>query len=208
MNALSETLGIGHAVVETVRPYFQLFREDGFAPALSLGLLVLAGLFAALFLFRYVLPTHVALWRQTRFIRRTKDYSGFVENFDAVDSSLSRSRLLRHAWQEFKETLILPNSTRNDEKVIYNTVRPQEYFNAQETRLHFRFYRAFPNIFVGVGLLPTFFGLVWPCFLLHRGSLREPILLKRKMRFEIFSTQQASSFTHRSRVLRHRSFCP
>lgn len=169
MNIHSETLGIGQAVVQTVRPYFELFREDGFAPALSLALLTTAGLFAAFFLLRYFLPIRWSLWRQTRFVRRTKSYEGFTENFEAVDTSLSRSRLLHHAWREFKETLIFPNSTHNDDSVIYNTTRPQDYFNVQETRLQFRFYRALPNMFVGVGLLLTFFGLVSALFFATQG---------------------------------------
>jgi len=156
MSMLPETLEIGRDVVDFVKPYFELFREDGFAPALSLGLLVLAAAFAVLFLLRYVLPIRWTLWGQARLIRRTKDYQSFAEQFDTIDASLSKHRLLRHAWQEFKETLILPNTVLNDERVVRNTARPQDYLNLQETRLHFRFFRALPNIFVGIGLLPTF----------------------------------------------------
>jgi len=64
MSMLPETLEIGRDVVEFVKPYFELFREDGFAPALSLGLLVLAAAFAVSFLLRYVLPIRWVLWRQ------------------------------------------------------------------------------------------------------------------------------------------------
>jgi methyl-accepting chemotaxis protein len=169
MNILPETLGVGQGVVHTVRPYFELFREDGFAPALSLGLLVAAAIFGAFFLLRYVLLVRWVLWRQTRSVSQTRGYEGFAENFEAVDTSLSRSRLLRHAWKEFKETLILRNPSRIDDKIIYNTTRPHDYFNTHETRLQFRFYRALPNVFVGVGLLLTFFGLVSALFFATQG---------------------------------------
>jgi uncharacterized protein YukE len=169
MSILSETLGIGRDVVVAVRPYFELFREDGFAPALSLALLVAAAIFGAVFLLRYVLLIRWSLWRQTRFVRQTRGYEGFVENFETVDMSLSRSRLLRHAWSKFKETLILPNSARIDDKIIYNTTRPHDYFNTHETGLQFRFFRALPNVFVGVGLLLTFFGLVSALFFATQG---------------------------------------
>jgi hypothetical protein len=148
MSLLMETLEIGRSVVEFVKPYFELFREDGFAPALSLGLLVAAAAFAVSFLSRYVLPIRWMLWRHARLVRRTRDYQGFAEQFEAIDASLSERRLLRHAWQEFKETLILPSAGLNEERVVRNTVRPQDYFNVQETRLHFRFFRALPNVFV------------------------------------------------------------
>jgi hypothetical protein len=151
MSMLPETLEIGRDVVEFVKPYFELFREDGFAPALSLGLLVLAAAFAVSFLLRYVLPIRWVLWRQARLIGRTKEYEGFADQFDAIDASLSKRGLLRHAWQEFKETLILPNASLNEERVVMNTARPQDYLNLQETRLHFRFFRALPNVFVVLG---------------------------------------------------------
>src|SRR5215467_6448418 len=160
MNILPETLGVGQGVVQTVRPYFELFREDGFAPALSLALWVVAAIFGAFFLLRYVLLIRWLLWRETRLVTRTMGYEGFAENFEVVDASLLRSRLLRHEWKQFKDTLILPNSARIDDKIIYNTTRPHDYFNTHETGLQFRFYRALPNVFVGIGLLLTFFGLV------------------------------------------------
>ena len=116
MNILSDTLLVGQDVVQTVRPYFELFRDDGFAPALSLGLLVAAAIFGTVFLLRYVLLVWWSLWRQTRFVRRTGSYEGFAEHFEAVDNTLSANRRIRHAWQEFKETLILPNAARGDEK--------------------------------------------------------------------------------------------
>jgi len=147
MNILPVTLGVGQGVVQTVRPYFELFREDGFAPALSLALLVAAAIFGAFFLLRYVLVIRWSLWRQTRFVGWTRGYEAFGENFEAVDTSLSRSRLLRHAWNEFKETLILPSSARNEDKIIYNTTRPHDYFNTHETGLQFRFYRALPRAY-------------------------------------------------------------
>jgi hypothetical protein len=73
MSLLPETLEIGRDVVEFVKPCFQLFREDGFAPALSLALLVLAAGFAVSFLVRYVLPIRWMLWRKACLVRRTKD---------------------------------------------------------------------------------------------------------------------------------------
>jgi len=82
MNILPEILGVGQYVVQTVRPYFELFREDGFAPALSLALLVAAAIFGAFFLLRYVLLIRWLLWRQTRVVSRTRSYEGFAENFE------------------------------------------------------------------------------------------------------------------------------
>ena len=67
-------------------------------------------------------------------------------------------RRLRHAWSEFQETLITPEPDAR--QIVWNTTRPQNFFNARSVGLEFRFFAALPGIFVGVGLLLTFFGLV------------------------------------------------
>jgi hypothetical protein len=112
MNGLQGTLAVGHDVVDFVKPYFELFKDDGFALALSLALLVLAAAFAVIFLFAYVLPIRWTLWGKTLVVRRTRDYEGFARELHTVDKEMTKSRLLRHAWQEFRETLIEPNSAR------------------------------------------------------------------------------------------------
>lgn len=169
MTRLDETLTIGNDVVEFIRPYFELFKNDGFAPALSLGLLVLASTFALIFLFGYVLPIRWELWRKTLIVRRIKNNEDFAREMHAIEEAMTKRRLLRHSWREFRETLIEPNVARGDALTVRNTSRPHDYFNVQEAGLQFRFFRALPNFFVGLGLLLTFFGLVSALYFATQG---------------------------------------
>ena len=64
------------------------------------------------------------------------------------------------AWQEFKESLIIPERR----KVVYKTDEASLFFS--EDRLlgqymNLRFWNSVPSILVGLGILGTFVGLVW-----------------------------------------------
>ena len=61
-------------------------------------------------------------------------------------------------WQEFRKTLI--SRTTNDRTLVLATHRPQEFFNARNLRTQYDFFRSLPNLFVGLGLLGTFIGLI------------------------------------------------
>ena len=60
------------------------------------------------------------------------------------------------AWCKFQETLI-PNEK---DKVMLNSVRPAAFFNLEDLGSGPGFYRHMPGIFVSVGLLLTFLGLI------------------------------------------------
>ena len=78
-----------------------------------------------------------------------------------IEELMLSSKYLRHSWQKFRETLIEPRPDENSSnQVVYNTARPQAYFNMAEAGLRFPIYKAMPNLLVGIGLLLTFFGLV------------------------------------------------
>ena len=60
------------------------------------------------------------------------------------------------AWCKFQETLV-PSS---DDKIMRNSVRPAAFFNIEDLGGGPGFYRHMPGIFVSVGLLLTFLGLI------------------------------------------------
>ena len=76
--------------------------------------------------------------------------SPFSVIFAGIDRSLER------AWIEFCESFVTTNDA--NESVIRNTQRPIEYFRA--AAFPPRTLGLFANVFVGVGLLFTFLGLV------------------------------------------------
>ncbi len=64
---------------------------------------------------------------------------------------------LENAWREFKETALPPLA---DSGVLRNTVRPFVFFNREDLGLEAGIWRQVPALFVSIGLLLTFLGLV------------------------------------------------
>jgi len=63
------------------------------------------------------------------------------------------------AWKEFEETLVrFP--TEDGRTPIKNAVRPSNFFNLADMGVSTSFWRAWPGVFVTVGLLLTFLGLI------------------------------------------------
>jgi methyl-accepting chemotaxis protein len=158
----SEFLDLGAWTSQQVKPLFDLFRDENVAPALALIILGSALVLCLLFLLDSTL-IRVRVWRRVSFVRRIKDRVSFAERLPEIEKLMLSYKYLRHSWQEFRETLVEPDPDRNS-RVVLNTDRPQNYFNTAEAGLRFPIYRAMPNLFVGVGLLLTFFGLVTALF--------------------------------------------
>ena len=59
---------------------------------------------------------------------------------------------------QFKETSI--STSENGRKILRNSVRPSNFFNIDDLNCGLGFYRYLPGIFVSVGLLLTFLGLI------------------------------------------------
>ena len=66
-------------------------------------------------------------------------------------------RLLENAWREFNETALPPAA---DSGILRNTVRPVVFFNREDLGLEAGMWRQVPALFVSIGLLLTFLGLV------------------------------------------------
>ena len=66
-------------------------------------------------------------------------------------------RRLVNAWREFNETALPPAA---DSGVLRNTVRPDVFFNREDLGLEAGMWRQVPALFVSIGLLLTFLGLV------------------------------------------------
>ena len=62
------------------------------------------------------------------------------------------------AWREFRETLV-PHEEAG-QVILRNSVRPSAFFNIEDLGFSAGFWRYVPSLFVSVGLLLTFLGLV------------------------------------------------
>lgn len=72
----------------------------------------------------------------------------------------NENKLFKKAWQEFKESLIIPERR----KVVYKTDEASLFFSEDRLlgqSLNLRFWNSLPALLVGLGILGTFVGLVW-----------------------------------------------
>ena len=88
----------------------------------------------------------------------------FLQSLGMIHQELSKHKILGHAWQEFRETFLLPDEDDPEEdQVVSNTIDAGAFFN-EETILaraiDMDFVRSVPNILTGIGILGTFLGLV------------------------------------------------
>ena len=97
-------------------------------------------------------------------ISRTKDEADFTAQSPRIDAEVrERSTQRRYAeitavWSEFRETLVLDET--GPPSVLRNSVRPSTFFNLEDLHFGPGFYRHWPGLFVSIGLLLTFLGLI------------------------------------------------
>ena len=149
---------------------FGWVKYDSVAKGLAFAILVV---FAAVLAWLFVVWWHRAgaLRKFRRKIRGiSREPYGFAEHFRnlALDMSGKRFAGLKHAWEEFCESVF---TAQDDEGKIlaYNTVPPEHFFTPEKLGMNFTAFRSLANYFVGVGLLLTFFGLAAALFFANKG---------------------------------------
>lgn len=155
--------GFGLRAAEVVFFVSDLLRED-YTPGL-----VAAGLVAALAVFLVHLVIGVdrrrraLLWLGQK-LDRTVDVVGFSEQIDEITRELQdegrkgpRRRVL-DAWGEYRETFVAYQE--GSRTIQRNTVRPGAFFNLDDLDFGPGYWRILPGLFVTVGLLLTFLGLI------------------------------------------------
>lgn len=143
---------------------FGRFQDPNFPLVLAASILGAAGAMLVFYWLLVVTPQAHHLRRLRRAVERHRTEEAFAANFESISGRLSDSRLVGHAWREFRETLVMPSESVS---VIQNTTRPQTFINircAQEQSTALRLMPHIPNYFVGIGLLLTFIGLVAALF--------------------------------------------
>lgn len=96
----------------------------------------------------------------------------FAENVPKIGGSIKSTnsdkggyRYMESAWFGFVDTLFVFKKTsissgENEQKILRNSVRASNFFNVEDLNCGPGFYRYLPGIFVSVGLLLTFLGLI------------------------------------------------
>lgn len=134
-----------------------------FVPGLiSLGLL---GLLVVLLVLLGLLT-----WRRchllreaTRRVEASGDAAGFQSQLSDIELDLRRGgradrQHVAECFAEYRETLIEP--ARHGEGHVRNSVRPATFFNLDDLHMGIHGWRMWPGLFVSIGLLCTFLGLI------------------------------------------------
>lgn len=106
-----------------------------------------------------------ALNRLSAEVDKTKGQREFSDSFDDIGTVLEQGssndydRQVYRAWEEFSETLVMPDA-EDEDPAVRNTVRPNFFFNSHDLGFDHGIWRYVPGIFVSVGLLLTFLGII------------------------------------------------
>ncbi len=151
-----------------------LLRDEWTPGAVSLGLVSLALVIVVFLYFRDWQRIRALNWA-CRNVSKANDRSSFSDQFIEVDGTFKRSsdtsrqwpaslsqseyrRPICIAWGEYKETMVVPDNVGSE--VVRNNLRPGVFFNAEDLGFEPRWWRVWPGLFVSVGLLLTFLGLI------------------------------------------------
>ena len=98
-------------------------------------------------------------------IAHCEDGQAFTRHFDQLNAGLQgwrtgpkARRAVFAAWEEYAETTVL--DTRDGQTIRRNAVRPTNFLNVEDLGFGPGFVRMMPGMFVSLGLLCTFLGLV------------------------------------------------
>ncbi len=161
VNTVIQALDPGHAILEIVRPALTIFRSETFAPDISLAMIMSALLFALYFRFFRVGPACDTLRIRTNFLKKCTTNKIFSDNFYEFDLLMKEGHFLEPGWNEFVETCLLHDPRLKANVEI--TVRPSDFINindAEHCGLGIKWFHRLSAMYVGVGLLFTFAGLV------------------------------------------------
>ena len=123
----------------------------------------------------------------TAIVNMFKDGVEFSEGFDRFNAGLqnwtcgsSVRRTVVDAWEEYAETIVI--DLRDGQDLRRNSVRPSNFLNLEDLGFGPGTFRIAPGLFVSLGLLCTFLGLVAALNALgtdlNNGSKPEDVVIK------------------------------
>ena len=161
VNSVIQAIDPGHAILALVQPALNIFRSETFAPDMALAMTLSAVALALYFRFCRVGPACDALRIRTNFLKKCTNNRIFSDNFYEFDLLMKEGVFLEPGWNEFVETCLLRDPRLKSDIEI--TVRPADFINihdAEHSGLDIKWFHSLSAVYVGVGLLFTFAGLV------------------------------------------------
>ena len=153
----------GKSIVDFILAVAGTLTEEDMPGWVSLALVVALVVLSLWYL--VVTGRFIGAVRSVRVILRVEDGNKITRShLLKIDRELSQARTrgsfyrqLESAWREFNETALQPLT---DSGGLRNTERPVVFFNREDLGLEAGIWRQVPALFVSIGLLLTFLGLV------------------------------------------------
>ncbi|MBF0627992.1 MAG: hypothetical protein HQL91_07205 [Magnetococcales bacterium] len=154
---------LGPIFLDFLGPFLKVFRTENVAPTIAFIMLGSAVLLETYFYFAIVRPARTALEKPIRFLKALGGQNEqaarteFAQRYDEFETIITKKGFLRHGWMEFTETIL------NKEPVVEISVRPSVFLStadAEHDGLKLGLLDHWSSVFVSIGLLFTFFGLV------------------------------------------------
>ena len=154
-------LNPGYLTLGLIRPALDLFRSETMAPNLSALMVAVAAALLIGFRRRRIGPAAAVLDERIAFLKACRSPSAFYDRIDQFDALMMSAPFLAHGWSEFIEACLF---TRREGNVnVEVSIRPGVFISldeAEHSGLRLRWFHHLSGIFVGLGLLLTFIGLV------------------------------------------------
>ena len=153
----------GETIVVFILSLARWLTDEGTPGWVSLGLVVALAVLSLWY--EYVTQQFVGAVRSVWAILRVEGDGKITrDRLVDIDGKFSKARArgkfyrgLENAWREFNETALPPATASG---VLRNTVRPGVFFNRDDLGFEAGMWRQVPALFVSIGLLLTFLGLV------------------------------------------------
>ncbi|MCC5795676.1 MAG: anti-phage defense protein ZorA [Chromatiales bacterium] len=154
---------LGSGISQGIFFLARLLVNDAIPGLVSLAILVVLVISIGVFVELTRRERSALQWLHGR-IAQTSDEAEFTFQTPAIDAAVQNVSdkkayaSLATAWQEYRKTLVLDETAGTT--VLRNSVRPAAFFNIESLRYGPKFARYAPGLFVAVGLLLTFLGLI------------------------------------------------
>ena len=169
-------LDIGEWFQGIMNPAINLVKEEAIAPFLAVIVIIAAIIIFITATYKWFFKQKPILDEAYNILSLSNTQEEFAENIFDIDDKMKILPGIGHCWSEFYETLVPPIDEGEEESeppIYQNTVRPYDFFTTEEAGFETPILQIIPNIFVGVGLAITFFGLIAALTIATDGMIKE-----------------------------------
>ena len=146
----------GGVAQDVIDPLLELIRMPDVVSGVSL-LILIAGL-ACLARVLYIRHRDLNVLTQMGRLFPNSERE-FANRYPQFEEKMAKFPGMFRAWSEFCETLVVPSS-RAKNPIFKNTVRPHIFFNIDRLEIGVEDMKAWPRLFVGIGLFFSLLGFV------------------------------------------------